>query len=157
MTRSTWLGATIILAAAATPAATANGVIITWPGNTAEWNRRLGVDELRLGCKYEFPRCVASMRRKLRDEGEAAATIAIVGDPRKTAADAAEYSNLSVEEPRLRGVGIDDFVSVLAHWRKDGLLPDGATPALKTILNSAHSRNPQLTFGITLYESELAL
>lgn len=131
------------------PAAT----IVTWSPNTLEWNERLGVEEVRLGCSSEPAACLESLRRIAREQHTDRLTLAITADPLVVAEYASRYSEASLAEPRLVGIGIDDFFSAYLEWAGE---PDvDELKLFERVVANAKSHNPELEFGLTLYEDEL--
>lgn len=128
--------------------------VISWAGNTEEWNRRLGVSEVRMGCSGAPDSCLKSLRSVSRREGVPRITLAISSDAETLAAYAAEYGRVSKSEPVLRGIGLDDFLRVLRRWQRS-IDDEAIARLLRTAIDGAKEGNPQLQFGITLYEDEL--
>jgi hypothetical protein len=146
----------VVLLLSATVADAAGMHIISWTGNTRQSNSQLGVNELRVGCSGTPTACLGSLADAARAQGVDSVTLAINPDPAKIAAYAAEFSAASVKEPRLRGIGVDDFLSALTQWK--GASSDAMEPAqlLRSAIGKTKSVNPKLEFGITLYEDQLS-
>jgi hypothetical protein len=142
----------LALIAATAVCEAAGGDIISWAGNTPEWNRELGVDELRFGCSSPPAACLQNLDRVLRAEKAGQATIAMTPDGEKVAPYALEFSERSLDEPRLRAIGIDDALSAFGQWWKAGRNPG---TLLSEVIANTKARNPRLQFGITLYEDQL--
>jgi hypothetical protein len=147
------LAAAAALAPAVSPAA-AEWLILSFPGNTPEWNRKLGVSELRVPCTNPPANCMKRLRSLAEDEGVSRFTISMTRELREVAQYAAEFSELSRSHGELRGIGIDDFVGTLQDWRRTGDAK-AAVRALEQAIANAKSANPALEFGITLYEDQL--
>ncbi len=127
----------------------------TWSAqtNTTEWNQDLGVTQTRQGCADTPATC-------LQFVGGVAASfhvkvfLAIKLDATNTAAAASDYSRLSLTAPYLAEVGIDDFVTQYkALFSNTSIQP---ATVLSTVIGNLKSANPQLKFGGTIYEDELA-
>lgn len=157
MSKFRWLPASALAAVASLlPVATlaaGDWLIISFPGNTPEWNGKLGVSELRVPCTNAPASCMKRLRTLEQDEGVARFTVSMTREMGEVAKYAAQFSELSKADGRLRGIGIDDFVGTLQDWRKAD--PKGAVRALQQALANAKSANPSLEFGITLYEDQL--
>lgn len=131
--------------------------VIAWPGSTPEWTKKLGVDELRIGCKNVPAECLHRLDFYARKTGVSHVTLAINSDPDKVAAYAREFSDASLSEHRLRGIGIDDFVSTLLRWQRDTDLSVRPGELARKVIANTKQSNPRLEFGITLYEDQLVL
>jgi hypothetical protein len=154
--------AAVAIAAAAVAAlmtsarsATPDWLVISFPGNTSEWNARLGVAETRVPCTSPPAACIKKLQALARDEGVKRFTLSMSREQSEVAAYAAEYSRLSRSQPSLRGIGIDDFVSTLRHWQKAARDKGEPARSLQEAASNAKSANPGLEFGITLYEDQL--
>lgn len=144
----------VILLVSASVANAAGMHIISWTGNSRQWNSQLGVNELRVGCSGTPTACLVSLSDAARSQGVDSVTLAITPDPAKIADYAAEFSAASLKEPRLRGIGIDDFVNTMTQWKNAGAA-DSAT-LLRATVGKAKSVNPKLEFGVTIYEDQLS-
>lgn len=145
-------GGLLLVMTLAMGAQTANRVI-TWGGNTPDWNRALHLGGLRLGCSDPPMGCVNYAQQLSKSQGVDKVFLAILLDANKTPGYAGEFSRLSLTHPFLQEVGFDDFVSQCEHQNL-GL------PALSAMLGNVErnlkSANPNLHLGITLYEDELS-
>ena len=126
--------------------------VIAAPGSTAEWTKKLGVDELWVGCSSEPDRCMKSLDFYARANGVNRVTLSISSDPKLIADYALRYSEASLSEPRLRAIVLDDFVSALIHWQQAGVTPG---PLVRQVVANVKNKNPKLQFGLTLYENEM--
>lgn len=127
--------------------------ITTWAHNTDAWNRKLHVSVYRFGCSTAAE-CLEYGEEVLRRQNirEIVASMPMK-NPGLMADDAREYSQLSLTNPFLIEVSFDDFVD-----RYQGLFSSGETGSssiVETVLQNVKSANPNLKFGITLYEDEL--
>jgi hypothetical protein len=145
----------VAVMAPAAPRASPDWLVISFPGNTLEWNGMLGVSELRVPCTNPPADCMKRLKSLSRDEGVKRFTISMTRDQAHVASFAAAYSEISRSEPALRGIGIDDFVSTLRHWQSANDDRHAPTRTLQEALTKAKSANPSLEFGITLYEDQL--
>jgi len=126
--------------------------VTSWYGNTPAWNRRLGTQEVRLGCDSMPTGCLQGLDRAARADEVAQVSLAITPDADKIAAYSLEFSAASLKEARLRSIGLDDALSVLHKWQQQGHNPGSL---LQEVLANTKAKNPRLEFGITLYENEL--
>ncbi len=150
--RVTWQVCAFALIGTASVCDAASWNVISWAGNTPEWNRSLGVQELRLGCSSMPTGCLQGLDRAARADGVAQISLAITRDADKIAAYALEFSAASLKEHRLRGIGLDDALSVFLEWQKQGHNPG---TLLQEVIANTKAKNPRLEFGITLYEDQL--
>ena len=150
--RVTWQVCAFALIGTASVCDAASWNVISWAGNTPEWNQRLGVQELRLGCSSMPTGCLQGLDRAARADGVAQVSLAITRDADKIAAYALEFSAASLKEHRLRGIGLDDALSVFLEWQKQGHNPG---TLLQEVIANTKAKNPGLEFGITLYEDQL--
>jgi hypothetical protein len=137
----------VSLPAAATPE------IATWAANAPEWNERLGVTLMRQGCDSGPSACLKRMRDAAQAQQISRWAIAVVRSADQLPAEALEYSRLSLSEPRLVEVDIDDFLSALKSWHGNKL--GRGNEVLAGIARNLKHHNPRLRFGVTLYEDEL--
>jgi hypothetical protein len=135
------------------PSSAAEQEIVTWSGNTPEWNQRLGVTLMRMGCNLEPGACLQRLRDAAKTQQVTRWAIAISGDAAKVAMDALEYSERSLAEEWLVQIDIDDFVDTMKSWHLGTV--GGANQVLATVIRNVKRSNPRLRFGITLYEDEL--
>lgn len=136
--------------------ASSKGAVASWAGNTREWNERLGVTELRLGCSGLPRDCLNSVRRHSRKSGVDRVMLALSGEAGPLIVHAAQYSASSLSEPALSGIGIDDLVRTLERWTRASSEHGSAERSLKTMIDNTKSKNPTLRFGVTVYEDELS-
>jgi len=91
-----------------------------------------------------------------RAQGIEPLTLAIGSDPATVVQYASEYASQSRTDSKLVGIGIDDFLSALVRWSAAaGGKPDAPANLLREVLAGVDTRNPHLSFGITLYEDQL--
>ena len=151
--RMTWRTCAFALIGVASVCDAGSWDVISWAGNTPDWNQKLGVSELRQGCSSAPPGCMQAVDKSAVAGGVAQITLAITPDPDKIAAYALEYSAASLNEHRLRGIGLDDALSVFLQWQKQGHDPG---TLLAEVITNTKAKNSGLEFGITLYEDQLA-
>lgn len=150
--RVIWRVYAFLLIGSASVCDAASWNVFSWAGNTPEWDRKLGVSELRQGCSSPPQGCMQAVDKLARESGVDQITLAISSDPEKIAAYALEYSGASLQNHRLRGIGLDDALSVFLQWRKQGRNP---ATLLQEVIANTKAKNPHLEFGMTLYEDQL--
>lgn len=128
------------------------GKVIAWDvaSNTPGWNRALGVWGARQGCTSAPSGCI-HFAKELAHKYHVKVFLSIglnSGSPEY----AIQYSQLSSSAPDLVEVGVDDFVSL---YRKLESNSSNATSIVQSTIDNLKSINPNLKFGITLYEDEL--
>ncbi len=128
-----------------------SGHIITWGGNSAPWNRLLGVDGIRLGCSSPPDSCVNDAEQMARSQGVKRIFISILLNS-KALANAALYSRLSVHHPVVYEIGLDDFVS---QAEKQQLSQAALNSELDAFAWQLKSVNADLKLGITLYMDQV--
>jgi len=128
------------------------------PASTDEWARKMGVDWERLSCKVSSRRkpqaCIDYVKKSPRPNINKYFLYISVDDPSTLQDDALEYSQASLDTPQIEEVGIDDFFSSYYSWYKDRSIKNPAE-FLGKFIDNLKSENPNLKFGITLYEDEL--
>jgi hypothetical protein len=130
------------------------GKVIVWgvDTNTPEWNRALGVSATRSGCSSVPSACIHSAKETAHKYGvKVFISIPLTAD---SPARAVEYSQLSSSIPALVEVGTDDFVS--AYRKLSSTYLGDPTSIVEQTIDNLKSINPNLKWGVTLYEDELA-
>ena len=135
------------------PCNAAGPEIVTWAGNTPEWNQRLGVTLMRQGCDLEPAACLRRLDDAAKAQRVTRWALAVKGDAAKVERDALDYSERSLTDGRLIEVDIDDFLGAMKSWHLSTV--GRANRAVSTITRNVKLKNPRLRFGITLYEDEL--
>jgi hypothetical protein len=132
------------------------GGVATWgvQTNTAQWNQALGVKYTRQSCNpTETPAaCLAWTGNVAQTEHVKLNLVMPLNS--SSPAEAREYSLLSQSAPYLTEVSIDDFMDQFRALAKTSLIPP-ATVVAEVIAN-LKSANPNLKFGATIYEDDLA-
>lgn len=136
--------------------AAANWHVVSWVGNSKEWNQRLGITEYRLACSSAPARCVDGVRYHATRGGIDSVVLAMVAPAEHIADYAAQYGAASLTEKRLRGIGINDFVRTLHQWQQAAPQVPDVPHLLEQVIGNAKRDNPALLFGITVYEDELS-
>jgi hypothetical protein len=145
-------GALLLILNYATGAQISNKVI-TWGGNTPDWNRALHLGGLRLGCSDAPAQCVDEYQQLSNSQGVDKVFLAIPLDAGRTLADVREYARLSLTHPFLYEVGFDDFVGQCERQKRDF---SALSTLLDGVVHDLKSGNPKLYLGITVYEEELS-
>lgn len=153
-TLSQWM---VVLAGAAMMASlcpTAQGqskLIITWGGNTPEWNHKLHVNAMRIGCSDKPPSCMQAVQKIAGGQHVDKIFLALLLKP-SIANEGREYSALSKSAPALYSVGFDDFVNQMEKLHESD---QQVASMLTGFVDGLKSENPKLHFGVTVYENEL--
>jgi len=127
---------------------------ITWADpNTPEWDQKLHITGIRMGCSAQPVNCLKAASNLLQSHPNARIFLSGVLQPGELDEYAQEYSRLSLQNGFLEEVGVDDFVGQYARLFRNGAGDPVAT--LGKVINGLKSRNKNLHFGITLYENEL--
>ena len=133
--------------------AAAQDKIITWGGNSPDWDARLPVSALRLGCSSAPQSCLRDVNQEASREHVKAIFLSIpLNAAPQTLSDAGQYGPLSQADPTLVEIGFDDFVN---RATKLSMEPSALNTYLTQIARALKQGNPRLKFGITMYEDEL--
>lgn len=134
------------------PAARAQSkLIITWGGNTPEWSQKLHVNAIRIGCSDSPPSCVQAAQKIANEQHVDKVFLALLLRS-SIANEGGEYSGLSKSAPALYSVGFDDFLSQMEKLHASD---QQIAPMLTGFIDGLESKNPNLHFGVTLYEDQL--
>jgi hypothetical protein len=146
----------LLLIIAATAAVSTIGkepfLVITWGGNSPDWNRVLHLSGVRVGCSGAPPSCMQEVDQMARSQGVSRVFLAILLNPTNAATNAAAYGSLSISDPNLTEVGFDDFVS---QCEKTHLGPSELSTLLETFAANLKSRSSKVQFGATIYQDQL--
>lgn len=135
------------------PAAAPKLRIMTWgTNNTPQWKSVLHTSGFREGCSDAPQSCMRSLAAYAHNPN-VRIFLAIRLDPRTAASYGEQYSALSLQNPALEEISLDDFVGQYeklfhAHVKDPAAVVSALADGLK-------SKNRNLHFGITLYEDEL--
>lgn len=127
--------------------------IITWGGNTPAWNQKLHLNAIRMGCSGAPSGCV-EVARKIANEQHVDKIFLSVPLKASTINYGQQYSALSVVNPDIYSVGFDDFVSQMERLHTP---ESDAASMLEQFVSGLKERNPNLHFGVSVYENELSL
>jgi len=130
--------------------------IMVWgaSSNSPQWNRDLHVQATRQGCSATPESCIASIEPMAKSSG-LKVFLSILLTPQTSIDYARSYGQLSRGKPWLSEIGYDDFVAQYEKMAKD-IGPFAAQQHLQNAIESLKAANPNIKFGITLYEFELA-
>jgi hypothetical protein len=132
--------------------------IVSWGENAREWNRVLHLSTTRLGCSDPPASCISLARSVSRRQGGGGIFLSIQLR-RATAIDyGAAYGLLSSADKVVESIGVDDFRSqyedLFSNPPQGARISDSAL-ILDQLISGMQARDPQLKFGITLYEDDL--
>ena len=154
-TVSPWLaffaGAAILTSLLCPPARAQSKFIITWGGNTPEWNQKLHVNAIRIGCSDQPPSCMRAVQT-IANEQHVDKIFLALRLSSSIANEGREYSALSKSTPSLYSVGFDDFLGQMQKLDEPGQEISGM---LTAFIDGLKSENQNLRFGVTLYEDQL--
>jgi hypothetical protein len=127
-------------------------LVITWGGNSPEWNRALHVSGIRIGCSDAPASCIQQVDQMAASQHVSSVFLGILLKPTNVAANSAIFGNLALSHPNLAEVGFDDFVS---QCEKTQLGPSELSSLLQTIASNLKSRSAKVQFGATIYQDQL--
>jgi hypothetical protein len=130
--------------------------LLVWDASSDDpaWNQALNVRASREGCSSAPESCVRYAQGVVNTAHVDQIFISVPFDTATAVGYAQQYSRLSLAAPWLREIGLDDFVG---EYRRRGAAI-GAPPAqieLQNFITAVKSVNPNLGFGITIYEDEI--
>lgn len=128
--------------------------IYTWTENAPAWDLRLHVSGYRMGCDTGDPDgCLRDAAAEVRERDLTRIFASMDEDPVRSPLDALNFSRLSLSHPYLVEAGFDDFVDGYQNLFDR---PDFDPRLwLHAVIQNVKALNPNLAFGITLYEDEL--
>jgi hypothetical protein len=127
-------------------------LVITWGGNSPEWNRTLHITGIRIGCSDAPASCMQQVDQMAASQHVSSVFLGILLKPTNVAANSATFGNLALSHPNLAEVGFDDFVS---QSEKTQLGPSELSSLLQTIASNLKSRSAKVQFGVTIYQDQL--
>jgi len=128
--------------------------IMTWGTNMPEWNQSLGLTGNREGCHAAPAQCVSNMEGIAASENVNQMIISMPFDLTTAVSYATQYSQLSLTHKIVIGIGFDDFVNTIENLQIAGKLSNPAS-FVSTVITATKSKNPNLKFGVTIYEDSL--
>jgi hypothetical protein len=128
--------------------------IMTWGENISSWNTALGVTAMRQGCSIYPTQCEPWLDNVANLSGAKTYYVSFPLDPATSVSWAKAYSTLSLSHKMMVEIGFDDFVNKIENDQIAGTLPNPAT-FVSNVIAAAKSANPNLAFGVTIYEDSL--
>jgi hypothetical protein len=125
------------------------GGIITWGQVSPAWQNKLHVTAVRVGCS-DRPQSCMKYGTSLSQGKPFFLAMLLKQD---TQGYGTQYSELSLQNPLVVGVGLDDFGSQYYKLYRAGISDPPAF--LDGFISGLKSRNPRLKFGATIYEDDL--
>ena len=150
MLAATRLAISIVLAVSANAAPN----IIVFGQNSPEWNKKLGVTGTRGTCSSAPEVCMKTVSSLLQSQHTDRFYLNMVANPKTVAPYAAEYSQLSLAQPHLYEIGLDDFMDHFNEWCLARNV--GCDALLRQVIDNTKSKNSNLKFGVTIYANEIA-
>ena len=132
------------------------GGVATWSvqTNTSAWNQALGVKYTRQSCSATETAAACLSWTGAVAQAEHVKLGLIMPLNSSSPAEARQYSQLSQSAPYLIEVSIDDFMDQYRALLKTSLVP--AATVVAEVITNLRSANPNLRFGATIYEDDLA-
>lgn len=128
--------------------------IMTWGENISSWNSALGVTAMREGCSITPTECEPWLDNVATLSGASTYYVSFPFDTSTSVSWAKAYSTLSLSHKMMVEVGFDDFVNKIENDQAAGTLPNPAS-FVSSVIAAAKSANPNLKFGVTIYEDSL--
>ena len=128
--------------------------VITSSNNVTDFQKQLNPTDFGNGCTGAPSACVAKVKAKVELLGveKTGEYLAITKDPALIADYALQYSQLSLQNPWLKETFIDDFYYTYREWKTAQV---DYKALLETVIANTKQANPNLKFGIILYEEQL--
>lgn len=128
--------------------------VITSSNNVTDFQKQLLPTDFGNGCSGTPESCLNKVKTKVEAKGidKTGEYLAISKDPALIAGYALQYSQLSVQNPWLKEISIDDFYYTYRDWKTAGV--DYKT-LIETVATNTKQANPNLKFGVILYEEQL--
>jgi len=143
----------LLMASVLLPARSQSGfTVITWGGNSPEWNRVLRVSGIRIGCSDAPASCIQQVDQMAASQHVSSVFLGILLNPANVATNAATFGSMALSHPNLAEVGFDDFVS---QCEKTHLGPSELSTLLQTFSSNLKSRSAKVQFGATIYQDQL--
>jgi hypothetical protein len=128
--------------------------IISWGENISSWNEQLGVLGLREGCSIYPTSCEPYLDNLANLANVKTYYVSMPFSATESVAWAKEYSTLSLSHKMMVAIGFDDFVNKIENDQIAGTLPNPAA-FVTDVIAATKSANPNLAFGVTIYEDGL--
>jgi hypothetical protein len=128
--------------------------IMTWAdADTPDWDNRLHVTGIMIGCSSEPASCLKFAASRVAQRPGLRVFLSTDFKPEVAVKHAQEYSKLSLQNPFLQEIKIDDFVAQYIRLFSGAVANPDAM--LTSMIDGVKSQNRALHFGITLYENEI--
>jgi hypothetical protein len=128
--------------------------IMSWGENSSSWNTQLGVTAMREACGNEPITCEPYLDNLATLSNVKTYYVSFPLDPSTAVSWAKEYSTLSLSHKMMVEIGFDDFVGRIEDDQIAGTMPNPAN-FVTEVIAAAKSENPNLAFGVTVYEDSL--
>jgi len=128
--------------------------IVSWGENISSWNTQLGVTALREGCSVVPTECEPYLDNLANEAHATTYYVSFPFVPSTALSWAKQYSTLSLTHKMMVEIGFDDFVGTIEDEQIAGTLPDPTT-FITDVIAATKSANPNLAFGVTMYEDQL--
>jgi hypothetical protein len=122
--------------------------IMSWGPIGRDWQQTLHITALRMGCSGEPSSCIGAI-----DPGGPPKVVMSILFKTSSLGYGQQYSALSLAQPALYEVSIDDFISQYQKIADEHVDP---AASLNSFIDGLKSRNHRLRFGATIYEDELS-
>jgi len=133
-------------------AARSQDKIMTWGGNAPDWDSKLHVSAIRVGCSSVPQSCFRDSDSYASQNHVKLIFLSILLKPSQTLTYVTQYAALGPSHPEVIEVGFDDFVSQAS---KLGMDPTSLNSYLLQIIRATKQGGSRLKFGCTIYENEL--
>ena len=130
-----------------------NTAVIVYGQNAPQWNKDLGATATRGSCNSSPEDCMKTVTALLNGQHTESFYLNLPTDADKAPNYAAYYSKASLAEPRLVELDLDDFADHFAGWCRSPKFH--CDRVLKEIIDNTKSSNPNLKFGVTIYEDDI--
>lgn len=129
--------------------------IISWGQNISSWTNALGVTQMRGGCDATPAECEPYLENFAAEQSASGYYYVSVGwTPANGVSYAEDWSKLSLTYKHMLELDFDDFIGDLEDFQAAGELSDPNT-FVADVIAGTKVYNPNLAFGITLYEDSL--
>lgn len=127
-------------------------MVITWGGNSRDWNQALHLSGVRIGCSDAPASCIQQVDQMAASQHVSSVFLGILLNPANVATNAATFGNLALSHANLAEVGFDDFIS---QCEKTHLGPGELSSLLETVASNLKSHTSRVQFGATIYQDQL--
>jgi hypothetical protein len=128
--------------------------IMSWGENVPSWNTNLGITAMREACGNEPITCEPYLDNLAVLSKVSTYYVSFPLDPSTSVSWAKEYSTLSLSHKMMVEIGLDDFIGRIEDDQIDGTMPNPTT-FVTDVIAATKSANPNLAFGVTMYEDQL--